>query len=131
MKAMVLRHKQKLAYLAVGGWNTVFGIGSFSILYYLFSGLFHYSAILTLSYIMSITNAYVCYKLFVFRTKGNIIKEYLRFYVVYGASFIINLLLFPVFTKFIGINAYYAQVVITAVIVAISYVSHKNFSFRT
>ena len=49
--------------------------------------------------ILAITNAYICYKLVVFKTKGNYVKEYLRFYIVYGFAFAVSLLLFPLFME--------------------------------
>jgi len=32
MKAVIDRHRSKILYLIVGGWNTVFGYGAFALL---------------------------------------------------------------------------------------------------
>lgn len=126
---MIIQYKEKIVYLVVGGWNTLFGYGVFSLLYMLLSYRFHSMVILVLSYILSITNAYAGYKIFVFRTKGNIIKEYLRFYAVYGVSFLVNLILLPFFMAFLSLNAYISQAIILLLTVVVSYFLHKKYTF--
>jgi putative flippase GtrA len=130
MQQFIRQHKEKIAYLLTGGWNTLFGYGAFALLYYLFSHTLHSIVILTLSYAMSITNSYIGYKLFVFKTKGSVFKEYLRFYVVYGGGYLINIITFPYFVFYLKVNPYVAQVIITGFTVAFSYFLHKNYSFR-
>ncbi|MEW5833241.1 MAG: GtrA family protein [Campylobacterota bacterium] len=130
MKQFLINHEQKLRYLMIGGWNTVFGYGVFAALYFWLEGVIHYLIILSISYVVSITNAYVGYKLFVFRTRGNILREYFRFYIVYGASFIFNVLSLPVFVEMLEFNMYVAQAIVTVITIVGSYVLHKNFSFR-
>jgi putative flippase GtrA len=71
-------------YLIVGGWNTLFGYLSFATLYYFFSPVVHYMLIMVMSTVINITNAFVFYKFLVFRTRGNYLREYLRFYAVYA-----------------------------------------------
>lgn len=130
MKQFITKHEQKIRYLIIGGWNTVFGYGVFAGLYFWLSNSVHYLFILSLSYIISITNAYVGYKIFVFRTKGNIFKEYFRFYIVYGVSFLFNLATLPFLIEILHFNMYAAQAVVTIVTILGSYVLHKNFSFK-
>ncbi len=130
MKQFLTKHEQKIRYLIIGGWNTVFGYGVFVALYFWFADSIHYLVILSISYILSITNAYIGYKLLVFRTKGNILREYLRFYVVYGASFLFNLATLPLFVEILNLNMYAAQAIVTMITILGSYVMHKNFSFK-
>lgn len=130
MKKLLIRHEQKLRYLIIGGWNTVFGYAVFAALNWGLASV-HYLVILTVSYIISITNAYVGYKLFVFRTKGNILKEYLRFYVVYGASFGFNVVALPVLVEGFTMNVYAAQALIIVITIAGSYLLHKHYSFKS
>lgn len=123
-------HKEKILYLMTGGWNTVFGYGSFALLYYFLSGHVNYLIILALSYVISITNSYIGYKLIVFRTKGGGIREYLRFYVVYGGAFLVNILLLPLLVDHYKVNAYLSQASIVIFTILGSYVMHKKFTFR-
>lgn len=124
------KYQEQISYLITGGWNTLFGYLSFAGLYFIFKHRLHYIPLLVISYIISITNAYLCYKFFVFKTKGNFWLEYLRFYVVYGASFLINMVLLPLFIEVLKTNLLVAQAIITIFTVIISYAGHKYFSFR-
>jgi putative flippase GtrA len=126
----IVKHKSKIAYLLVGGWNTFFGYGAFALLYYFLSSKTHSAVILTISYVISITNAFIGYKIFVFRTKGNILREYIRFYVVYGGAFLINLVLLPLCMNHLLLSAYVSQAFITMLTVVASYVFHSVYTFK-
>jgi len=83
-----------------------------------------------LSNIISITNAYVGYKIFVFKTEGNYLREYARFYVVYGSAFLLNFALLPLCVEILRISPVLAQAGLIFINVIFSYFGHKNFSFR-
>lgn len=123
-------NKKKIRYIAVGFWNTVFSYAAFVFLYYLTKSWLHYMVVLLLSQIVGLTNAYICYKLFVFKTKGNIVREYLRFYVVYGTTFVVNLMLIAFFVELLGINPVVSQGIIAIVVVTMAYFGHSRFSFN-
>lgn len=131
MRERLKRHAEKIRFMFTGAWNTVFGLLVFAALYSLFSKKVNYMVILVISNVISITNAYVCYKFIVFRTKGNYLREYLRFYVVYGISMLANIGLMFMCVHYLGIKPVMAQAFILAVIFATSYVGHKFFSFKT
>ena len=121
---------QVIRYLLVGGWNTVFGYCVFAFLYFMLSAKIHYIIIAIISNIIAITMAYAGYKIFVFKTKGNYLSEYLKFYVVYGLSMILGLILLPLFVEFLKLNVYLAQAVATTACISVSFIGHRNFSFR-
>lgn len=129
------RHLLKLAkmqvfrFLVAGGWNTVFSYLVFSGLYYFFSATCHYMVILTIATGLGVTNAYICHKFFVFRTEGNYLREYLRFYAVYSVQIIINYIALPILIK-LGMSAYLAQGLIIGVTTIGTYFGHKHISFR-
>lgn len=129
-KKIYKRHEEKLKFLTIGGWNTLFGYLIFIAFYYFLNKIIHYLILLVVSYIVSITNAYLSYKFFVFKTKGNYIREYLRFYLVYGVAFLVNIALMPIFVEFIGVNPIIAQGIILFFTVSIGYIGHKNYSFN-
>ena len=122
--------KEKIRFLVTGGWNTLFGYFSFILLYSLFASAVHYMLLVVISNLLSITNAYISYKTFVFKTKGNFLKEYSRFYVVYGASFLASLILMPALIELLHIHPYLAQAIMITFTVIISYFGHKSFSFK-
>jgi len=123
-------NSQPLRFLVVGGWNTAFAYISLAILYYLFSDKIHYMIIIGFSGIINITHAYVCHKFFVFKTKGNYLKEYLRYYVVYSVPMGAGFIVFPICIEIFKMNFYVTQALLTCVTVIVSYFGHKHVSFR-
>ena len=120
---------QALAYLATGAWNTLFGIGIYSVLYQLFGKSVHYMILAVPANILAITNAFLCYKLFVFRTKGNWIKEYFKCYIVYGTGTLAGMGLLYLFVALFKFNPVFANLLSTVAVVIASYFGHKYFSF--
>jgi putative flippase GtrA len=114
----------------VGGWNTVFGYLVFLVLFLLFNRSIHYLLLLAASNILSITNAYIGYKIFVFKTKGNYLVEYLRFYLVYGAALLLNFILLLICVEFLHLSPPIAQGGLMFINVFFSYFGHKNYSFQ-
>ncbi len=118
-----------LAYLLVGGWNTLFGMALYSLGYWLFGKHVHYLLLSVPVNILSITNAFFCYKLFVFKTKGNWLREYLKCYVVYGGGTIVSMFLLWLLKEYFGLNPVLANATATVIVVVCSYFGHKYFSF--
>ncbi|MDD5698419.1 MAG: GtrA family protein [Victivallaceae bacterium] len=133
-KRQYIQHRTEahriLRFLLTGGWNTVFGILVYAGLYELLHEKAHYLALMIPANILAITNAYICYKLFVFKTKGNVIREYLRFYVVYGASIVMSFVLMFLLVDGLGLHPIVSQILCTAITIACSYIGHRYFSFR-
>lgn len=117
-------------YLLVGGWNTLFGMGVYALLYRCFGQQIHYLVLLLPANILAITNAYLGYKFIVFRTSGNMVREYLRCYMVYGGMLILSVGLLFGFVEYLKVNPVYANVMCVLLTMVVSYFSHKHFSFR-
>ncbi len=129
MNEFYRRNEEKIKFVIVGFWNTIIGYVTFIVLYYLLQERLNYLVILIFSNIISITNSYLCYKFFVFKTKGNYCSEYIRFYFVYGLSFLANMLLMPLFVEIVGMKPIPAQGIILFFSVVFSYLGHKHYSF--
>lgn len=130
---------QLIRYVVVGGWNTAFGYGVFALLNYWLTGhiAYPYMVANAISTVTAITVAYFGHKFIVFRTKGNYLREYLRFYMVYGAAALLGFVLLPLFVLLCGLFIfpakyvpYVAQALVIPVIVLFSFLGHKRFSFR-
>ena len=117
-------------FIVAGSYNTAFAYVLLAVLYYFFSNKVHYIFILVFSTIVNITNAYIIHKLFVFKTKGNYLKEYLRYYVVYSVPIGLGFIFFPFCIEILKMNFYIAQALITFITVIISYHGHKHVSFK-
>jgi putative flippase GtrA len=126
-------------YLLVGVWNTAFAYGTFALFTYLLGHYIpaSYMVASVLSSLLNITVSFLGYKWFVFRTQGNYLKEWARSVMVYSGAIALGLLLLPpiVFAvKEITDNQstapYIAGAILLAIQVVISFLGHKNFSFR-
>ena len=131
IRTLSLEDKKKIRYISIGIWNTVFSYAAFVLLYFYTHNYLHYMLVLVMSQIVGLTNAYVGYKLLVFKTKGNFIGEYLRFCVVYGSTFLVNLVLIAFFVELLGINPILSQGVIAVIVATMAYFGHSRFSFNS
>ena len=124
------RRREQVLYLVVGGWNTLFGYAEWALLQYLLHDHLHYLAILVLSWPLAVLNAYVCYRHFVFRSEDSVRKELPRFSLVYLGTLVAGLAALPFLLHTLPFNIYVIQAGYTVVVVVLSYLSHKFFSFR-
>ena len=132
---------QVLRFLAVGLWNTGFGYGSFALLTHLLTARyprFGYMGAAALSSVLNISIAFLGYKWFVFKTRGNYVWEWLRCVAVYGSSIVIGLLILPVVVFLLrwlwGLNAaapYLAGALLACFNAAYNFFGNKAFTFKS
>lgn len=126
-------------YILVGGVNTIFSYGFYALLTWSFRRLgpnsYMYAAVI--SNFVAISEAFLAYKWFVFRTHGNYLREWLRCFVVYGGSSIFGLVALPVAVTFLrhllsrpGQAPYVGAAIVMMAGVLSSFFGHRNFSFR-
>src|SRR5450631_743191 len=135
-----------IRFLMVGGFNTVFSLALYSAVVIVFGHLLPHRGkplIADMAFVIStpisITVAFFCYKHFVFRTKGNYLKEWLRCFAVYSVSFPTGLVILPAathlflrvpFTLTHTYAPFLAGIVNSLTIACYSYFAHKKFSFK-
>jgi len=124
------RYREQLLYLAVGGWNTLFGYLVFVVLYAVGHGAVSDVAMIVVSWVISIANAYLGYRYVVFRSHGRVISELPRFSLVYLVSMAVNLVVLPLAVRTLPVNPYVVQGAFTVCVVVASYAGHRYFSFR-
>ncbi len=124
------KQSEIIRYLGVGGWNTLFGMGAYATIYKLWGTLENYLWVSVVTNILAITNAYLCYKFIVFRTRGNYLREYLKCYAVYGVCALLGMFLLFILVSWLGLNPVLGNIATTALTVVFSYIGHKYFSFR-
>ena len=123
-------NRKEVRYLIVGGWNTLFGWAVFVALQLGVGATIGYMAVLVIAQIISIVNAYLCYRWLVFRVQGSWWLDFFRFSTVYWIVFGINVVALPVLVSVIGMNVIVAQTLFLIVTVIASYIAHNRFSFR-
>lgn len=133
-----------IRYLIVGGFNTAFSFALYSGCVVLFTHLlpghgkpFIADVAFAVSTPISITVSFLGFKHFVFRTKGNYLREWLRCFTVYSFSFPMGLIILPAAThlfEHLAMTRQYAPflagVVNSVCIACYSYFGHKKFSFK-
>ncbi len=121
---------KRVRYLLAGGWNTLFGYCVGVLFYYLLHNYLHTLVIIVLANILNISMSFLTYKIFVFKTRGNWLSEYVRCYVVYGNIAIVGMLLIWMMVDFFMVPFWIAQALILLITVIISYVAHARFTFK-
>lgn len=125
-------------YLAVGICNTVFGYSTYAVLTALLTPHipFAYVVALAIAGVVNITFSFLTYKWFVFRTKGNYLREWSRCIVVYGGTMLLGVAILPIlvfllrhFTSADESAPYIAGAIQMGASVIAGFLGHRNFSF--
>ncbi|WP_026604247.1 GtrA family protein [Methylomonas sp. MO1] len=121
---------EKIRYLFVGLYNTAFGYGFFAVIWFFLHHDLHYVGLLIISHFVSVINAYLGYRIYVFRVKGRWLKEFFRFNMVYLGAFGFNLIALPLLVERLNLHTLIAQAIIVSITVISSYILHRRFSFK-
>lgn len=124
-----MRLNEKTRYLIAGASNSIFGYSIGLILYESFSLRFHIITISIVANILAISVAFLTHKLFVFRTRGNWISEYLKCYLVYGGTAVLGTTLIWLSVDIFKWPFWISQGVIMAVTMLFSYFLHRIYTF--
>lgn len=123
-------HRDKVLYLVVGGWNTVFQYVVFSVCWYFLQDVWHPDAILLLAYLIASVNGFVCFRYIVFKPTSHPLLEYAKYQMIYLPMLVINMVILPLLLKHTSLNAYVIQALWGVVAVVLGYVGNKYFTFR-
>jgi putative flippase GtrA len=128
--ALWQRHREKILYLVVGGWNTLFTYCAFALCYYLLHDHVHPDVILVLAYVIASINGFLGFRYIVFGPARHVVVEYLRYQAVYLPLLGLNLIVLPLCLKHTSLNAYVIQALFGVFSVVAGYLGNKYFSFR-
>ena len=122
---------EKLRFLLVGGWNTLFSLVLFALI---FATSENYKLSLVIAHFTSVLQSFLTFRFFVFRANlnkdANILMEYLKINLVYLIYFGLNYALLVLFVETFKINPIIAQVLITCILVVYAYIANKYFTFK-
>lgn len=121
--------REEVKFLLAGAWNTVFGYLLTLGLYSLLGGQVHLILLLAVAYVIAITQAFLCLKIFVFRISGGWLSEYFRTYISYGGVAVVSIGLTWLAVEVAGIVFWLVQSVVTVLTIVVSYFLHKYFTF--
>jgi putative flippase GtrA len=132
-----LVNDQRVAFLVVGGINTVVGFGIFiacseSVGHLVDQRLGKVAGSLVtlgITHVLGMLFAFIMHRRFVFRVRGHVLRDLVRFESVYLTAGSINFVALPVLVE-LGMDRIPAQVIIVACAMLLTYFAHRHFSFR-
>ena len=119
----------KIRFLFIGGLNAVISYFVFVLAVFVI-GDKYYQICAALQWGISSVFSFVNQKVFVFGTKGNWIREYLKCCATWLISYIMNALILEVLVKYCRMNVYLAQILSIFSVSVLTYVLFKYFAFR-
>jgi putative flippase GtrA len=132
-----LFNDQRVAFLVVGGINTVVGFAIFVACSVSVGHLVEHrvgrvgAALVTvgIAHVLSVLFAFAMHRRFVFRVQGHVLRDLVRFWSVYLTALGINIVVLPVVVE-LGLHRISAQAIFIAFTTLLSYFGHRHFSFR-
>jgi putative flippase GtrA len=132
-----LFNDQRVAFLVVGGMNTVVAFGIFvacsqivgHLVEHRFGKVAAALGTVGITHVLSVLFAFAMHRRFVFRVRGHVLRDLVRFWSVYLTALGVNLVVLPVLVE-LGLNRIPAQAIIVAGNTLVSYFGHRHFSFR-
>ena len=124
-----MTYPQKLRFLLVGGYNTVFSYALFVALLW-FMGGEHEQLALALSFTLSSINSFLTQKIYVFATAGDWKVEFMKCLGTWGMSYLINATVLWVLVDCLSVNPYIAQAYTIIFLTVFSWIMLKHFAFK-
>ncbi|NTV38400.1 MAG: GtrA family protein [Demequinaceae bacterium] len=122
---------QALRYMLVGGFNVGFTLAVFWILDREFSSSIGVQPVYWMSALLGIANGFVWQRIFVWRSANRWHREFARFLVLNLSISATNSFLLFVAVSVMNLEAFPSQVVITCVLVVITFILTRGWVFRT
>ena len=119
----------KIRFLIIGGVNAGISYAIFALAVYLL-GAAHYQACVILQWSLSSVSSYFNQKFFVFCTRGNYLKEYLKCCSTWAVSYLLNVLILELPVRFAVKNVYLSQLISIFAVSVVTYVLFKYFAFK-
>lgn len=124
-------HNRPLRFLVAGAVNTGFGLAIFPLLLWSSDWLErHYMVALLIAQVTSVLFAFSAYRIGVFRTQGEIARQFGLFSSFYLFNYILNWAALPLLVEVGGIHPMIAQLGFAVVLMVGSYFWHSRVTFR-
>jgi putative flippase GtrA len=120
---------QRVAFLIVGGINTVVGFLCFAG-FLVLVGKQRYLVALVCAHVVAVLIAFVLYRSVVFKVRGHVLADLWRFETVYLSALAVNFVVLPLLVEIAHLPVLLAQALIVFVTSLMSWVGHKHYSFR-
>ena len=118
-----------IRFIIIGGINAAISYVIF-IIAIMILGKEHYQICVALQWLLSSIPSYLNQKFFVFCTKGNYIKEYLKCCSTWAVSYFLNAIILEILVQYVLKNVFIAQLLSIFIVSIITYILFKVFAFR-
>jgi len=126
------RGERPLRFLLAGAANTAFGLAIYPLMLWSVPAFHtHYLIALGVAQAVSLCFAFATYKIGVFRTRGNLAREFGTFSSFYLFNYTANWAALPLLVELGGIPPIVAQLGFTAVLIVGSWFWHSRVTFRS
>jgi len=130
-RARLAAQDRPLRYLAAATSNTLFGLLIYPLMLLTIPPLRqHYLVALAIAQASSLTFAFCTYKLGVFRTRSNLLREIPAFASFYLANYAANWVALPLLVEMASIPPMWAQIFFSLIVMVGSYFWHSRVTFR-
>jgi len=130
-RRLLTRNGRPLRFALAGTINTIFGFAVYPALLLTFPPLrVHYMVGLVIAQVLSLCFAYMTYKLTVFRTRANVLREVGVFSSFYIITSVLNWGALPLMVEHARVDPIMAQVGFSFVLMVSSYFWHSRLTFR-
>lgn len=131
IQRVYLGHKKKFRFLLAGIVNTSVGLAAYPLLYLILEPIgVGYVVVLVIAQLICITFSFLTNKYFVFKSKGDLRGEYVKFFSFHGLYFLINLIALPALVELTQLNPMIAQTIFSIFIIVTSYFWHNAVTFK-
>nr|WP_315587442.1 GtrA family protein [Sphingomonas psychrotolerans] len=129
---MMARAERPLRFMVAGAANTAFGLAIYPLLLWSVPLLHtHYLIALGIAQAISLCFAFATYKIGVFRTRGNVAREFGTFSSYYLFNYAANWAALPLLVELGRVPPIIAQLGFTAVLILGSWFWHSRVTFRS
>lgn len=128
--AAALAGDQRVLFLIAGAFNTAFAFVVFALLEVTIGHATGYLTVLLVAHVLGVLEAFCVYRWMVFKVRGNVLQDLVRFESVYLVALAVNAALLPLCVELVRMPVLLAQATIVVVTSLISFFGHRSFSFR-
>ncbi len=121
---------ERVRYLLVGVFNTLFGFLLFTGLYFLLFERIHYINVLLITQIIAVVFSHFMQRKFVWQSAKSYAKELAKFGATYLVASIANILLLTAAVEYLEFSTLYSQYAIGFALIVTTYFFQKHWVFR-
>ena len=116
-------------YVVVGAWNTVFGLATFTLLWWGIGDRVGYIVTLLLAQALAVIQAHATQRHFVWHSRARYLPELWRFSLVYFAGLALNVVLLTLAVEWLGLPVLPSQWAITVVVIIAQFSAQRLWAF--